>query len=188
MCYFSLLSHYLMASFSQVTLVCVWRHVVVVVAAVPLLHLTESQGGGGVRGRGRRRRRGQRRGGCHGNWESVAARHHSLLYSAERSTLIFQPHGHRQTIKKKKISWWNLWWKPQKKDGGQENRGGWMGRKRGGEWQSDSILSGAEGVCLHLRLMWTRELREMQSRRWEQENKEGDGRREGVWRAMRALN
>lgn len=41
-------------------------------------------------------------GGCHGNWESVAARHHLLLYSAEWSTLIFHLHGHRQTIKKNK--------------------------------------------------------------------------------------
>lgn len=40
-------------------------------------------------------------GGCHGNWDSVAARHHLLLCCAEWSTLIFKLHGHRQTKLKK---------------------------------------------------------------------------------------
>lgn len=31
---------------------------------------------------------------------------------------------------KRKISRWHLGWKPQKEDGGQEKREGWMGRRK----------------------------------------------------------
>lgn len=77
------------------------QRVVVIVAAVPPLHPTESGRGGGGGSGGRDRRAEGGCGGCHGNWESVAARHHLLLCCAEWSTLIFKLHGHRQTNQNK---------------------------------------------------------------------------------------
>lgn len=67
----------------------------------PSPHLTESEG---AEGKGERREgrdgREEEGGGCHRNWESVAARLHLLLSCAELSPLIFKLYGRRRTKKK----------------------------------------------------------------------------------------
>lgn len=51
---------------------------VIIPATIPRYHPTESR----EEGRGRKR---MDVGGCHGNWESFALRHHLLLHGAERA-------------------------------------------------------------------------------------------------------
>lgn len=78
-------------------------------------------------------------GGCHGNWESVAARHHLLLHSAEREHEYFSfMDSHRQMTQTA------LWTCTATSDGNSERSlkvregKGWMdGGKAGSQRETD---------------------------------------------------
>lgn len=146
-------------------------------------------------------------GGCHGNWESVAGRHHLLLLNAAQAHeyFSFMDMGRWMT---QTALWTSTTATSDRKyrevtkggEEGRQGRDGWKGRVTEGDWQT-SILSRAESASLsglakerwrngcrdnHIK-EWKKltdfdhfcVLTEMQRRWWEAENKEKDGGQAG---------
>lgn len=95
---------------------------VIIPAVIPRYHPTELREEGDAEGRGRR---GMDVGGCHGNWESFALRHHLLLHGAERAHEYLSFMDTDRRVTQTELCGLPL---PSQMERGVEGSSGWMNR------------------------------------------------------------